>query len=305
MGRSLRPCSRSNAPGSPPSDIREDPVVRDSGRRRSAYTVRCLPQDQPHPSRSEGGAFDTRRWGFRHKQVGLLTQEPSPKFQRSLSRQRRSKPTDAPNILQYKSTHGLVCVFFNGRRKVAAILVQSTVHIRLYPRRPTPHPQFLQVLTISPRICRACRPTPCPHSACKRDAKHRAFAKARRSWGLSADFAARRQNRATSAPWARRLRSSPGAAVLGWAHGVGRLRRRPHTRGAGPPRWGALLAVCRQMRGGKAQSINTRSTTQPGRVAALPGTRRKASADDSTALSTPARRPRRGYTESFGSGAHS
>src|ERR1700734_789807 len=30
--------------------------------------------------------------------------------------------------------------------------------------------KFLQVLTISPRICRACRPTPCPHSACECDA---------------------------------------------------------------------------------------------------------------------------------------
>jgi hypothetical protein len=66
----------------------------------------------------------------------------------------------------------------------------------------------LRVLNISPRICRACRPTPCPHFACNADAKASSIAKARRSWGLSADFALG-QNRRPPRLGTRRLRSSP------------------------------------------------------------------------------------------------
>lgn len=43
----------------------------------------------------------------------------------------------------------------------------------------------LPVLTISPRFCRALRPTPCPHSTCNAYVE-RCIAKARWSWGLSA-----------------------------------------------------------------------------------------------------------------------
>ena len=62
--------------------------------------------------------------------------------------------------------------FLKGKRKVAATGYNNrynpvcTLSDLLRTRK------FLQVLTISPRICRACRPTPCHHSACKRDAEH-------------------------------------------------------------------------------------------------------------------------------------
>ena len=74
-------------------------------------------------------------------------------------------------MLRYKSTHGRVC-FLLLERKVGVFgykrgyISVCTLAVILRTRK------FLQVLTISPRICRACRPTPCPHSACKRDAKH-------------------------------------------------------------------------------------------------------------------------------------
>ena len=146
-----------------------------------------------------------------------------------------------------------------------------------HKRRHTPvyaHPDLLrtykslQVLTISPRICRACRPTPCPHFACNADARASSIAKARRSWGLSAKFCPKGQNRGTAAPKARPLRSSTkGLAVLGRGHGVGRQSRRRRI----VARWGALLALgCRQMRGGLAQVLNTRS---PVGSLTLPGTR--------------------------------
>ena len=73
-------------------------------------------------------------------------------------------------MLQYKFTHCAVC-FLLIERKVAAIGYIDgynpvcTLSDLLRTRK------FLQVLTISPRICRACRPTPCRHSACKRDAE--------------------------------------------------------------------------------------------------------------------------------------
>lgn len=56
------------------------------------------------------------------------------------------------------------------KRKVAAIGYNHrynpvcTLSVLLRTRKS------LQVLTISPRFCRAIRPTPCPHFACNADA---------------------------------------------------------------------------------------------------------------------------------------
>ncbi len=61
--------------------------------------------------------------------------------------------------------HTETMCFLKWKRKVAAIGYNDrynpvcTLSDLLRTRK------FLQVLTISPRICRACRPTPCPHSA--------------------------------------------------------------------------------------------------------------------------------------------
>lgn len=93
--------------------------------------------------------------------------------------------------------------------------------------------KYLRVLTISPRICRACRPTPCPHSACECNACGVHSPKLGGAGG-SPQILPWDGKIATSAPLAQRLRSTTcGSVVLGWAHGVGRRRRRPHTRWGG------------------------------------------------------------------------
>lgn len=85
------------------------------------------------------------------------------------------------------------------------------MHIRLYPRRLT---NLFKVLTgphNSPRFCRACRPTPCRHSACKRsNAWAFAVCNSRRSWRPSAS----RRKRRRGGP---ALRSSPEARCSGSA----------------------------------------------------------------------------------------
>jgi len=45
--------------------------------------------------------------------------------------------------------------------------VQTTVQSRLYPCGSFKDKKALQDKLIPPRVCRACRPTPCRHSACK------------------------------------------------------------------------------------------------------------------------------------------
>ena len=131
---------------------------------------------------------------------------------------------------------------------------------------------FLQVLTISPRICRACRPTPCPHSACKRDALSVRLPKLGGAGGSllilprTAKSPTSALGRGGCAPrlWLRCSAGRTGSA--GYAAdrtpaGAGALRR-----------WGAVVAVCRQMRGGEH-----RLRARPSRVGslALPGTRRE------------------------------
>src|SRR5437868_5397559 len=67
----------------------------------------------------------------------------------------------------------------------------------------------LQVLTLSPRICRAVRPTPCRHSACKHA-----------NAGSLRVFAT--YGGAGGPP----LAVAEATTASGWLHGVGRLRRR-------------------------------------------------------------------------------
>ena len=69
-------------------------------------------------------------------------------------------------MLQYIFSHTRVYFFEDKESRQGAAhkrgqipVYASAVLLRTY--------KFLQVLTISPRICRACRPTPCPHSACE------------------------------------------------------------------------------------------------------------------------------------------
>jgi hypothetical protein len=85
-------------------------------------------------------------------------------------------------ILRFRS-------FFKMKRKVGAIGYNDrynpvcTLSDLLRTRK------FLQVLTISPRICRACRPTPCPHFACNADAWRRALLKRGEAGGPPRAFA--------------------------------------------------------------------------------------------------------------------
>lgn len=86
----------------------------------------------------------------------------------------------------------------------------------------------LQVLTIFPRICRACRPTPCRHSACKRyargvrlplkaerrlSASRRASATARRPWSALPGLW----------PWRARLAARGRPALPPTTHPLGRV----------------------------------------------------------------------------------
>ena len=118
---------------------------------------------------SKGGAFDTRRRGFSHKQVGLLTQDNW--LENSNQRLQGNAVRKRPARLIYSNTYlHRDHVFSLKKRKVAATGYNDrynpvcTLSDLLRTRK------FLQVLTISPRICRACRPTPCPHFACNADA---------------------------------------------------------------------------------------------------------------------------------------
>jgi hypothetical protein len=164
-------------------------------------------------------------------------------------------------IYSYRNPHR-PCVFLQRKRKVAAGGYNGrynpvcTLCDLLRTRKS------LRVLTIFPRICRACRPTPCPHFAC--NAGVPALLKRGEAGGPPRSFAQGR-NRGASAPKARPLRSSTlGSAVLGWAHGVGRQSRRRRI----VARWGALLALgYRQMRGGGDTGAQR---TRLGRVAGAP-----------------------------------
>lgn len=49
--------------------------------------------------------------------------------------------------------------------------VHRRVQVRMYPSPSYSAPAIpCRCSQFPPAICRACRPTPCPHSACKRDA---------------------------------------------------------------------------------------------------------------------------------------
>jgi hypothetical protein len=137
-----------------------------------------------------GGAFDTRRWGFPHKQVGLLTQQT---WSRIPNRRSWATPFGNGRRALYTPIHiytETMC-FSSTRKEGRRDRYNDRYNPVCTPSDLLRTRNFLRVLTISPRICRACRPTPCHHSACKRDAKHLAFAKLRRSWWPSAAFALR------------------------------------------------------------------------------------------------------------------
>lgn len=118
---------------------------------------------------------------------------------------------------------------------------------------------FLQVLTISPRICRACRPTPCPHSACKRNAVGVRLPKLGGAGGPPRSFArGRAKPRSASAP-GERVRCAPRLSLWCSAGCTGSARcagRPSHSRRA----QARLLALgLRQMRGGgthRAKELN-------------------------------------------------
>jgi hypothetical protein len=110
--------------------------------------------------------------------------------------------------------------------------------------------KFLQVLTISPRICRACRPTPCPHSACECNACGVHSPKLGGAGGSplilpwDGKIADLRANGAKAALLAV-LRCSAGrTGSAGYA-----ADRTPAGAGARPRTGAPVVAVCRQMRG--------------------------------------------------------
>jgi hypothetical protein len=124
--------------------------------------------------------------------------------------------------------------------------------------------KFLQVLTISPRICRACRPTPCPHSACECDAYGVHSPKQGGAGGPPRSFARdRAKPRSAAALW--RVRCAPRPMVCGARPGrtgsAGYAADRTPAGAGALRRWGAVrCAVCRQMRGGGTLDRNPKQS---------------------------------------------
>ena len=123
--------------------------------------------------------------------------------------------------------------------------------------------KFLQVLTISPRICRACRPTPCPHfaahaqsSMCQSKAKLGALRKVLRKRKTAGRP---RRGRGRCAPRPEGLRCSAGRT------GSAGKPTPSHSRGL----YRSLLWAADKC-GGLKLTHKREVTTQPGRVAGAP-----------------------------------
>jgi len=173
--------------------------------------------------------------------------------------------------------------------------VQSTVQSCLYPQRPTPHPQFLAGaqnfpphLSGVPPDPRA--PTP-PANAMRSICVCQSEAELGALREVLPQGAKPRSASATVVASAALLARGCDARLGAWGRPATPPTAHPLGRVTLPPLGRRSVAVCRQMRGVKAPRIKQGSTTQPGRVAALPGTRQQqASARNRAALSTPALR---------------
>ena len=196
--------------------------------------------------RQQSGGFDTRE--------GIENSKPS--FAHNAFSKRLSR-------LIYSNKYSHRTCVFSKEGKSAKTRAQTTAYTRLCPHRLTPHLQILAGAHNFPPHLSGVPPDPVPPLRLRMQRLGVHSSKLGGAGGSPRSFGHRPKPRSPSATWSRPLRSSPVAAVLGWAHGVGRQSRRRRI----VARWGALLALgCRQMRGVSAGAQHMK----PHRVANAP-----------------------------------
>ena len=143
--------------------------------------------------------------------MGLLTRRAiRPKTPKYVARKRRSR-NDRRALYTPIHIHTETVCFLKWKRKVAAIGYNDAVQSRLYPQRPTPHPQFLAGAHNFPPHLSGVPPDPVPPLRLRMRRLGVHLPKLGGAGGSPRSFGREAAKpRSPSAPVARPLRSSPG-----------------------------------------------------------------------------------------------